>query len=312
MYQGPVAVCSRTFSKHPHLREAMKARFSNIRFNDEGLTLSEASLAQFLKESDGAIVALEKVTADVLKQLPRLKVISKYGVGLDNLDLEAFKKFNVQLGWTGGVNRRSVSELTLGFMLDLLRKISHHNHLNKSGHWKNLFGNTLSGKRVGIIGCGFIGKDLVDLLSGFKCEILVNDVLDLNEFCKTKGVRSVPKEKILRTCDVITLHVPYSPETHHLISENQLQMMRPTAILINTSRGNVVDEAALYLALKNGRLAGAALDVFSTEPPQNSPLMSLDNFISTPHVGGSSEEAIMSMGLSAIENLYTLLQGARI
>ncbi len=312
MYQGPVAVCSRTFSRHKKLREEMQSRFSNIVFNDEGLNLFDASLVDFIKGKDGVIVALEKVTDHIVAQVPELKVISKYGVGLDNIDIESLKKNNIQLGWTGGVNRRSVSELTLGFMLDLLRKITQHHTMIKGGEWKNLFGHTLSGKRIGIIGCGYIGKDLVELLQPFKCEILVNDIVDLEDFCRAYALTPSSKDTIFKTCDVVTLHVPYTSETHHLVSNSQFKMMKPNSILINTSRGNVVDEHALYIALQEGSIAGAALDVFSTEPLNQSPLLMLNNFISTPHVGGSSEEAILKMGLSAIENLYSLLTEGRV
>ncbi len=312
MYNGPVAVCSRTFSKHPKLRDAMKSQFSNVVFNDEGLNLSGEELIKFISGKDGVIVALEKVTHDVISQLPSLKVVSKYGVGLDNVDIDSLKKNNIQLGWTGGVNRRSVSELTLGFALDLLRKITQHHNLNKSGQWKNLFGNTLTGKRIGIIGCGFIGKDLVEILKPFKCEVFVNDLLDVSDFARSVNATPSTKEDIFKTCDIITLHVPYSSETHHLVSAHQLSLMKPNAILINTSRGNVVDEESLYKALTSKQIAGAALDVFAEEPPKDLRLLQLENFVSTPHVGGSSEEAILSMGQSAIDNLYALLSKGRL
>lgn len=303
----PIAVSSRTFSRHERLRAMTLEKFSNVRFNDEGLTLSGDALAHFIGDSVGVIVALEKLNESVLAKLPHLKYIAKYGVGLDNIDHKALEKYHVKLGWTGGVNARSVSELALSMMLGLLRNVFYTSRLLAAGEWKNQGGTQLSGKTVGVIGCGHIGKDFVRLIKNFGCTVLINDLLPLEAFCRQEDVRQVEKDELFEKSDVVTLHVPYTEQTHHLISSQSLSRMKASAILINTSRGNIVDESALYSALKNNQLGGAAMDVFAVEPPGNSPLLTLPNFVGTPHIGGSSAEAILAMGTAAINNLFNLI-----
>jgi phosphoglycerate dehydrogenase-like enzyme len=304
---APVAVASRTFSRHKQLRELMLSKFSNVVFNDEGLSLSGAALRNFMKRKAGAIVALEPITAEIIDALPELRAIAKYGVGLDNIDQEALKRRGIKLGWTGGVNARGVSELALAFMLGLLRNVFLTSRHLAAGQWKNDGGMQLSEKAVGVIGCGHIGKDIIKLLQPFGCRILVHDILDMTAFCQTVGARQVTKEELLRGSDIVTLHIPFGEETRGYIGHKELAMMKPEAILVNTSRGNIVDESALLTALKENKIAGAGMDVFSIEPPGDCPLFSLPNFTGTPHIGGSSREAILAMGKAAIENLEKLL-----
>lgn len=307
IYSGKVAVCSRTFSKHPGLRELMALKFSNISYNDEGLGLKGDGLVEFLAEVDGAIVALEPVDESVLSRLPGLKVLSKYGVGLDNIDQNLLNKYDVRLGWTGGVNKRSVSELALGFMLSLCRNLYGHRRLLENGQWQNLGGGELSGRTIGIIGMGHIGKDMAMLLRPFNCRILINDLESRREFAQENGMIEASKEEIYKQCDVISLHVPLTSETENLIAWNEFSQMKENAIVINTSRGKVVNEHDLYNALVEGKIAGAGIDVFAEEPQTDSKLFTLNNFIGTPHLGGSTSESIMAMGTVAIDNLYDQL-----
>ncbi len=299
----PIAVASRTFSRHPVLRARLEELFSNIMFNDQGLSLKDEDLVKFLSGKEGAIIALEPITENVLSKLPQLKVISKFGVGLDNLDLNAMKKYSVRLGWSGGVNKRGVSELSLFFMLGLLRSTFSTSREFAAGKWNNVGGVQLSAKTVGIIGCGHIGKDLVELLKPFGCKILINDLLDVSDFCRKNGAVCADKEQIWKEADVVSLHVPFDGSTKNLIDAAVLSKMKPTAVLVNTSRGNIVDEQALFTALKEKKIAAAAADVFAVEPLTASPLQQLMNFTGTAHVGGSSAEAVLAMGMSAIENL---------
>ncbi len=302
-----VVVASRTFSRHPVLRAEMQARFESVTFNDEGLQLVGDQLVCFLAGHDGAILALEKLNSECIARLPQLKVVSKYGVGLDNIDIEALKSAGKKLAWIGGVNRRSVAELTLAFMLGALRNVLLSTRQMARGEWKNFGGTDLSGKTVGVIGCGFIGSEVLVLLRAFGCRVLVNDLVDVSAKARTWSAELATKEQIYAEADVITLHIPYSKENHHLIGETELAKMKPTAVLINTSRGGIVDEAALLRALTSGKLGGAAMDVFANEPAGDSPLLKLDNFFGTPHVGGSSQEAILNMGRAAIEGLTNAL-----
>ncbi|WP_417454748.1 phosphoglycerate dehydrogenase [Kiloniella sp.] len=298
-----IAVASRSFSRHPVLREELLARYPKAIFNDEGLSLKGESLVSFLSGMDGAILALEPVTEEVLSQLPQLKTISKYGVGFDKIDLDAVIKKNIHLGWTGGVNKRSVSELALCMMLSLIRNIDQSSRKIRDGQWKILPGRLLSNQTIGIIGCGHIGKDLVSILKVLGSKILVHDIRDYPEFYKENSIHPVSLDELLAQSDVVSLHIPYNETTANIISKQRLTTMKDSAILINTARGGLVDEEALENALRTGKLAGAAFDAFAIEPPQSKGLIELDNFLSTPHIGGSADEAILAMGRAAIEGL---------
>lgn len=298
-----VAVCSRSFSRNPVLREELLQKYEQVKFNDEGLSLNGDSLIEFLSGCDKAITALERLDEKVLSALPDLKVIGKYGVGLDMIDMHAMQKYGKELGWTGGVNRRSVSELVIAFSIALLRHVPAAQQEVLSGTWRQHIGGYLSGRTVGIIGCGFIGKDLVPLLQAFGCSILVNDIQDYSDFYKQHNISSVSVEELLEQSDIVTLHTPLDESTRNILSAERLALMKPEAILINAARGGLVDEDALKEMLKTGKLAGAALDVFAIEPPQDQELLELPNFLVTPHIGGSAKEAILAMGRAAIEGL---------
>lgn len=298
-----VAVCSRSFSRHPVLRAELLQRYEHVSFNETGRQLQGEELISFLKGHTKAIVALEDVTEQLLLAVPELAAIGKYGVGLDKIDLEAMRRHGRKLGWVGGTNRRSVSELVLAFAIILLRKIVRCNREVLDGEWIQIKGNLLSGRTVGIIGCGNIGKDLVKLLLPFECNIIVHDILDYPEFYEEYSIQSVSLAELLRKSDVVTIHVPLNSKTKGLISAENLSLMKSDSILINTARGGIVDEFALREALRKNRLAGAAFDVFNGEPPQDSELLTHPNFVATPHIGGSAEEAIIAMGMAAIASL---------
>lgn len=298
-----VAVCSRSFSNNPVLRAELLERYSNVTFNDEGLKLNGDSLVDFLKGHDKAITALEMIDESVLSQLPELQIISKYGVGLDMIDMSAMRHYGKRLGWTGGVNRRSVTELVISFAISLLRHVPAAHREVLSGTWRQHVGGYLSGRTVGIIGCGHIGQDLVPLLQAFGCPILVNDIQDYPDFYSKYKIEAVSLEELLSRSDIITLHVPLDDSTRDMLNEQRLGLMKPTAILINAARGGLVDEVCLKNMLKENRLAAAALDVFVEEPPQDKELLALPNFLVTPHIGGSAVEAMLAMGRAAIDGL---------
>jgi len=298
-----VAVCSRSFSANKVLREGLLARYKNVTFNDEGKNLEGETLVSFLAGHDKAIIALEKINEDILLQLPELKIISKYGVGLDMIDLDALRKHGRRLGWVSGVNRRSAAELTLAFAITMLRHVPAANKEVVSGVWRQHIGGLLSGRVVGIIGCGNIGKDLVKLLQPFGCTILVNDIRDYNDFNIEFNIKPVEIDELLSNADVVTLHVPLDESTINILSADRLALMKSSAVLINAARGGLVDEVALKNLLVQKQLAAAAFDVFASEPPQDAELLGLPNFLATPHIGGSASEAIIAMGNSAIAGL---------
>lgn len=298
-----IAVCSRSFSLHPVLRAELLSRYEHVTFNDAGTSLRGDSLVRFLDGHEGAITALEIIDESVLSRLPALEVISKYGVGLDMIDMAAMRAHGKRLGWTGGVNRRSVAELVIAFAIAMLRDVPASNREVLAGTWRQHVGGQLSGRTVGIIGCGHVGKDLVNLLQPFGCPILVHDIRDYREFYLAHAIEPTGLEALLTRADVVTLHVPLDESTRGMLDARRLAMMKPTGVLVNAARGGLVDELALKQMLVDGRLSAAALDVFGVEPPVDRELLALPNFLATPHIGGSAAEAILAMGRAAIRGL---------
>jgi phosphoglycerate dehydrogenase-like enzyme len=298
-----VAVCSRSFSKNPILRAELLARYERVSFNDAGHQLEGDNLVAFLRGHDKAITALERIDDAILAELPELKVIGKYGVGLDMIDMAALRRHGKRLGWTGGVNRRSVSEMVISFAIDILRHFPAAQREVLSGTWRQHVGGLLSGRTVGIVGCGFIGKDLVELLQPWGCILLAHDILDFPDFYSRFNVVPVDLDELLKRSDVVTLHVPLNDSTRDMLNAQRLGLMKSSAILINAARGGLVDEAALKAMLIEKRIAAAAFDVFAVEPPQDTELLNLPNFLVTPHIGGSAQEAIIAMGRAAIDGL---------
>ena len=298
-----VAVCSRSLSANKVLRAELLSRYQHVKFNDAGLSLAGDELKEFVCDSSKVIVGLEIIDSEMLLQLPNLKVVSKYGVGIDMIDTAAFARQGIRLGWTGGVNKRAVSEMVVLFSLALSRQLCIANSEVKSGIWNQFKGNLLTGKTVGIVGFGNIGKDLSCLLQPFNCNILIYDKLDIKLSADIPNLNRVSFEELLCQSDIVSLHTPLNSETENMIGARELAVMKESAFLINTSRGGLVDESALCVALQSGEIAAAAFDVFSQEPPENSTLLALSNFISTPHMAGTSVETILAMGMAAIDGL---------
>lgn len=300
-----VAVTSRSFSRNATLRAELLHRYPGADFSPSSGVLAGTALVELLRGHDAAIVGLEVIDERVLAALPELGVISKYGVGLDGLDLDAMARHGVRLGWTPGVNRRAVAELTLMFAIALLRRVPESSRALVEGRWHKVAGRELGGRTVGIVGCGHVGQEVVRLLAPFGCRVLVRDIRDYAEFYRAHGVTPVALDRLLAESDVVTLHVPLDPSTRGMIGARELAAMRPGAVLINAARGGIVDETALAGALASGHLAGAAADVFAAEPEASPALLALPTFLGTPHIGGSSEEAQLAMGRAAIDGLET-------
>ena len=298
-----LAIASRSFSKHPILRKEVLKLYPDAKFNDEGLSLYGDSLVKFLKGYEKAITALEVIDEKILSKLPDLKVIGKYGVGLDMIDLNAMTEYGVKLGWTGGVNKRSVSELVISFAIYLLHRIPFANSEVRNGKWYQVKGRQLSNCTVGIIGCGHVGKDLIKLLKPFNCKVLVNDILDFKDYYQENSITPLGLEELLQKSDIVSLHLPLNNSTKNIISSTRLKMIKKDAVIINLARGGLIDEEALKQLLLDNKIAGAALDVFANEPPTDLNLALMDNVIVTPHIAGSTEEAILAMGMAAIDGL---------
>ena len=298
-----IAVTSISFGKSASLRKELLRFFPNSIFNESGQRLSGKKLIEFVSDADAAIVGIETIDDSILDHTPKLKIISKYGVGLDSIDQESLKRRGISLGWTGGVNRRSVSELTLCFMLGLCRNVFSSGFKLKQTAWDKDGGHQLSGKTVGIIGCGHIGSDVARLLSPFGCTLLARDIIDKSVFCQEYGATETGLDEVIERSDIITLHVPLTEQTRQMVNKSFLQRMKSTAFLVNTCRGEVVDQTALKNALDQSIIAGAALDVFAEEPPTDKEFLSLPNLMVTPHIGGNALEAVDAMGRAAIKHL---------
>ena len=304
-----IGVTTVAFSKNKELINELNSKgFKKILFNEVQKRFTKDELIEFLSKCNIAIIGLDKITEEILVKLPNLKAISKYGVGLDNIDFEACKKYGVNVLYTTGINKRSVSELTLGCILSLLRNIYVSSNLLKKNIWEKNGGVQLTNKTVGIIGVGNIGKDLVQLLQAFNCKILVNDIINQDEYYKNNNLIENSKEEIFKNADIITIHTPLNDSTKYIINKKSLSIMKPNAIVINTARGGIINQEDLKWALKNNIIAGAAIDAYEIEPPDDLEFLNLPNLINTPHIGGNAIEAVEAMGKSAIENILNWIK----
>ncbi len=297
-----IVVTANAFSKNEVLVNRLKEFSSNIVLNTSGRYTKEELILN-LKDADGAIVGLDKIDKSVLKECKNLKIVAKYGVGLDNINIKDCKDMDVAIGWTGGVNKTSVSEMTLGYMLMLMRNLYVTSNQLKDGLWNKSGGFQLSGKTIGIIGVGYIGKELIRVLEPFGCKILVNDIIEQEEYYKENNLLEVSKDEIFSESDIVTIHTPLTDETKNLVTLEKLKKMKNSAFILNTARGGIINEDDLKVALKSGMIAGAAIDAYITEPPVDNEFIALPNLICTPHIGGNAKEAVEAMGMSAISHL---------
>ena len=308
-----VAVASRSFSKNQSLVHALEAKYSKVVFNNTGETLQDQELVNFLSSADKAIIGIEQISAEVLDQLPKLKVISKYGVGINNLDVASLKSKGVKLGFTPGVNKQSVAELALTLMLLSLRKIHRNHHEIVEGIWSQEKGVELFGKTIGLLGFGNIGQKLASILQSFDCQIIFFDEKifssqELLRISKELGFKSDAIQQdelgvVLNQADILSIHLPLLPDTQNMISTKELNLLKPSVSIINTARGGIVDETALHAFLSNNPYAFAAFDVYAEEPALENQLFELHNFFGTSHRSSLTHEGIIAMGLAAITGL---------
>lgn len=292
-----VFIATSSFAKNsPAPLEMLKAAGLDVEINPHGRRLSESEITAFLSDKEYLIAGTESLTRKVIESAKYLKVISRCGVGMDNVDMEAAKSLGIKVFNTPDAPTLAVAELTVGLILDLLRRVSFMDRNIRRGQWQKTMGNLLSGKKVGIIGFGRIGRRTAELLKNFGCEIAYTDPCKGDEL---SGFKCLTLEMLLKWADIISLHVSVKDT---LIGGDEIRNMKPGAWLVNVSRGGVVDETALHQALKNSHLSGAALDVFDREP-YSGPLTELNNIILTPHIGSYAKEARVEMELQAVRNL---------
>lgn len=296
----------------PKVQQMLESSVGSVVYNTTGKRLSAVQLREMLKGVDGYIAGVDEVTADVIASADRLKVISRYGVGVDSVDLEAAKQHGVIVTNTPGANAVSVAELALGLALDLARGITIAVGQTRRGGWPQSSGVSLKGKTFGIVGLGAVGRELALRLKGFDLRIVAYDPFPNREFAAANGVELKDLDEVLAVSDVISLHLPATVETRGMVNARFLAAMKSGAFLINTARGKLVDEGALRQALDNGKLQGAALDVLTDEPPAalNS-LLTDPRVIVTPHMGARTDDATAAMGRMATEDCLAVLRGEK-
>ncbi|REK71203.1 phosphoglycerate dehydrogenase [Paenibacillus paeoniae] len=292
--------------------ELLKAAGLEPIYNTSGRTMTEDEIIEVSRQGVvGIIVGVDPISAHVLEDLPDLKAVSKYGMGTDNIDSQRAKELAIDVRVAAGTNNVSVAELAIGLLFAIARKIPLTVAEVKKGSWQRVMGNEVTGKTLGLIGAGQIGREVALRARGLCMNVIVYDpYLQDDSFFKEHHIAiSSSLEGVLGVSDFVSLHVPATAATHHLINETTLSYCKPSCYLINTSRGELVDEEALYNALLNKKLAGAAQDVFSIEPPpSNHKLLELDSFILTSHTGAYTQEAVERMAVKATENLLSMLK----
>ena len=308
-----VAVASRSFSKNDDLVKNLQSKYSSVIFNDFGKTLQGDELVDFLMPATKAIIGIEDLTEPILAKLTKLKVISKYGVGLNNLDLKLLKKRNIRLGFTPGVNKQSVAELALTLILIGLKKIQDNNIDIMNGNWSQEKGLELYGKNIGLLGFGNIGQKLASLLQPFNCKI---SFFDEKKFSKEEIsdiasklnyepnlIKQMSLQQVLKESDILSIHLPLTASTENIISSDELNELRSNVCIVNTARGGIVDEKDLYIFLSENPYSYAGFDVYKEEPAINNSLFKLKNFFGTSHRSSLTNEGILSMGMAAINGL---------
>ena len=287
----------------------LRAFADEVVFNPKGAPLTEDELLPLLQDCDGYLAGLDQVTAKVLQACHKLKVISRYGVGCDAVDLAAAKSLGITVTNTPGANAQGVAELAMALMLSVARRIPYLDRETKAGHWVRSTGIELCGRTVGILGLGAIGKRLAECCKGFGMKVVAYDPYIDKSYCEEHQILPLQLEELLHTADIISLHLPLTEATHHIINAQAIAQMRDGAILINASRGAIVEEDAAYGALVSGKLGGLGLDAFEVEPPVGSKLLELDNVVATPHTGAHTMEAVSNMQALAVQNLIDVLSG---
>ena len=280
-----------------------------IKRNNTGRPYEKEEMLKLIRDIDGIIIGIDELSAEIIEEADALKVISKYGIGLDNIDINTATNKKIIVTSTPTANVDAVADLAFGLILSLARRIPEADKKTKSGKWEKIIGKSVWEKTLGVIGLGKISRQVVKRAIGFEMNILAFDIVKDKKFVQKYGIKYVNLEKLLRKSDYITIHIPLNDATRGMISYEELEKMKKNAFLINTSRGGIVDEEALYDALRNNKLRGAALDVYNNEPLRESPLKELDNVIMTPHIGAYTEEAIENMSIRAAQNLIDVLEG---
>jgi D-3-phosphoglycerate dehydrogenase len=291
--------------------ETMKRAGLNVHYRPD---ISHDELLASINDYEVIVIrSRTKITKEIVEAATRIKIIARVGVGLDNVAVEAAEMKNIRVINAPEAASTAVAELVVGLMVCLIRSIPKADAETKRGNWikKDLMGSQLSGKYLGIVGVGNIGRNIGRMARALRMNLIGYDPYPINrEFIKETGMIVTDLNTLLESADFITCHVPATPETKYMFNSGTMARMKRTAYLINTSRGDIINEDALYDALKSGRLAGAALDVFQVEPPTNKQLLNLPNVLCTPHIGAQTKEAQELASTVIAEKIIQILRGA--
>ncbi|MDR0503126.1 MAG: phosphoglycerate dehydrogenase [Treponema sp.] len=289
--------------------DLLRSFTGDLVFNPHGKPLTEDELIPLLAGCEGYIAGLDFITKKVIDSASMLKVISRYGAGVDRVDLQAAKEKGIAVCNTPGVNANAVADLAFALLLCIARRIPLLDKETKNGEWLRSTGFELFGKTIGILGLGAIGKAAAKRASGFSMKVMAYDPFIDREYAAANGIIAASFEEIIKEADIVSLHLPLTDETRNIINSDVMKIMKKGAVIINTARGGLIDENAAYERLTSGYLGGLGLDAFEAEPPGSSPLFTLDNVIATPHTGAHTKEATAAMAEMSVRNLIDVLSG---
>lgn len=305
-----VRVTSRSFGVHTREGvEILEGAGCEVLLSGEGGPWSEDAMCSFATDADALIVGADPVTGRVLEAGPHLRIVAKHGAGFDNIDLAAAASRAVVVTYAPGANTDAVAEMTIAMLLALWRGVLRADRAVRAHRWQQFVGWGIRGKALGIVGLGRIGRSVALLAQGLGMQIMAYDVAPDQDFARQHGIRYCSLEDLLRTVDAVSIHTPLTSATRGLLGARELAMMRRNAVLINVARGGVVDERALAEALREGRLAGAGVDVFEQEPPWTSPLLDVEGALLTPHIAAYTREALAAVDLMVAKDVVAVLRG---
>ena len=286
--KGKILVTPRAFAKSGMEQiERLRKEGWEVHVNETGKSYTKEEFISYAKDVDGIIIGVDLADKEMLDQCPNLKAIAKYGVGVDNIDMEYAQKKGIKVSRTIGSNSLSVAEHAMGLIFTLAKNTYSAVQDVKNGNWNKVYGFELQGKTIGIIGFGNIGKNLARLAQGMNMKVMAYDAMPIDtEYAEKNHIMIAEYEQLLKESDVISVHMPLTAETKDMIDKKAFAIMKSNAIVINAARGGIINEADM-----NKRIAGAGFDVFTQEPPKDSPLLKLNNFILTPHTASKTKEA---------------------
>ena len=290
-----------SYTKEP-IELLEKAGVEIIKNPSKGI-LTKEQMMELVKDVEGIIVGVDPLSEDVLKKANKLCTIAKYGVGIDNIDMDYCKDNNIEVTITKNANSDAVADYAFTLMLSVARRLVEIDCACRKGDWSKRNSIDVYGKKLGILGLGNIGKGVAQRSKGFEMQVYAYDIYKDEEYIKNNNIIFTSVEQIFKECDFISVHLPMLESTKHLIDKKMLDNAKKNLVIVNTARGGIIDEQALYQALKEGRIYGAGIDVFEKEPPSESPLLGLDNVIVGAHSAASTVGAVDNMSCMAVKNL---------